>query len=132
MKKTLAMLSAVVLTLSLTACGGTQTDADQTTEPETSSSAAQAAPPEFSEGEQPRFSDGERPELPEGEQPQFSDGERPELPEGEQPRFSDGERPELTDGERPQFHGPKDRPEEGTQPSSDEAQTESDTDQAQA
>ena len=116
MKKTLAMLSAVVLTLSLTACGGTQTETDQTTEPETSSAVEQTAPPDFSEGEQP----------------QFSDGERPELPEGEQPRFSDGERPELTEGERPQFHGPKDRPEEGTQPSSDEAQTESDTDQAQA
>ena len=80
MKKTLAMLGAVALTISLTACGATQS-------------------------------------------PQFSDGERPELPDGELPQFSDGE--------RPQFNGPMDRPEEGTQPSSEGAQTQDDTEQTQ-
>ena len=85
------------------------------------------------------MTDGERPELPDGEPPQFSDGERPELPDGELPQFSDGERPELpdgelpqfSDGERPQFNGPMDRPEEGTQPSSEGAQTQDDTEQTQ-
>ena len=132
MKKTLAMLGAAALTISLTACGATQSDADQTASAaDPSSATVQTTPPEVT--------DGERPELPDGELPQFSDGERPELPDGELPQFSDGERPELpdgerprfSDGERPQFNGPMDRPEEGTQPSSEGAQTQDDTEQTQ-
>lgn len=116
MKKTLAMLMAAALTISLTACGATQSDADQTASAaDPSSATVQTTPPEVT--------DGERPELPDGELPQFSDGERPELPDGERPRFSDGE--------RPQFNGPMDRPEEGTQPSSEGAQTQDDTEQTQ-
>ena len=64
MKKTLAMLMAAALTISLTACGATQSDADQTASAaDPSSATVQTTPPEVT--------DGERPELPDGELPQF-------------------------------------------------------------
>lgn len=85
MKKTLAMLMAAALTISLTACGATQSDADQTASAaDPSSATVQTTPPEVT--------DGERPELPDGELPQFSDGERPQF-NGPMDRPEEGKQP---------------------------------------